>query len=289
MSHEVQQTEVGRQTEQLLQGPLKHARTAALAMALVPLAAVAVSTQVNEVCPSAGVCGTVFYDADNDGIQDPDDPVIEGAVVSAVIDGQTVVVGTDAEGMFYFAVPPGTYEISVQIPPEHQLSPANVGNDDIVDSDGVSDGLGNSVATVTLVGFFDSTTDFGFFKPPVSQPGTGTPGFWKNHPEAWPAEGITVGGVVYSKDVAISWLNAVSKDKTTTMFASLVSAKLNVQIGNDSSCVSSTIAQADQWMQTHGPVGSGVHASSLAWKLGEPLHRLMDNYNNGMLCAPHRD
>ena len=21
----------------------------------------------------------------------------------------------------------------------------------------------------------------------------------------------------------------------------------------------------------------------------EPLHRQMDNYNNGMLCAPHRD
>ena len=36
-------------------------------------------------------------------------------------------------------------------------------------------------------------------------------------------------------------------------------------------------------------VGTGVHASSFAWKIGEPLHRQMDNYNNGMLCAPHRD
>ena len=35
----------------------------------------------------------------------------------------------------------------------------------------------------------------------------------------------------------------------------------------------------------YGPVGSGVHAASFAWKVGEPLHRLMDNYNNGMLCA----
>ena len=25
------------------------------------------------------------------------------------------------------------------------------------------------------------------------------------------------------------------------------------------------------------------------WKVGEPLHRQLDNYNNGMLCAPHRD
>jgi hypothetical protein len=76
------------------------------------------------------------------------------------------------------------------------------------------------------------------------------------------------------------------KDKTTTMFSSLVSAKLSVHVGNDSSCVSSTIT--DAWMQTYGP-GKGVHAASLAWKLGEPMHRLMDNDSNGMLCAPHRD
>ncbi len=42
-------------------------------------------------------------------------------------------------------------------------------------------------------------------------------------------------------------------------------------------------------MATYGPVWKGVHAASYAWKIGEPLHRLMDNYNNGMLCAPHRD
>ena len=73
-----------------------------------------------------------------------------------------------------------------------------------------------------------------------------------------------------------------------TMFSSLVSAKLNVMVGNDGSCVASTIAPPTRgW-----PVRSGRqrrHAASLAWKLGEPLHRLMDNYNNGMLCAPHRD
>jgi hypothetical protein len=42
-------------------------------------------------------------------------------------------------------------------------------------------------------------------------------------------------------------------------------------------------------MDASGPVGSGVHAASLAWKLGEPLHRHMDNNNNGMLCAAHRE
>ena len=135
----------------------------------------------------------------------------------------------------------------------------------------------------------DSNTDFGFTNSAVTNPGTGTPGYWKNHPEAWPVQTITVGTTTYTKAQAIALLEQVGKDKTLTMFSSLVPAMLNVAIGNDSSCVSSTIAQAQVWMTNYGPVGSSVHASSFAWKLGEPLHRLMDNYNNGMLCAPHRD
>jgi len=280
---------VQEQTQQLLHGPLKHARTAALALALVPLAAVAVTTQTSEPCPSAGICGIVFNDANNNGIQDAGEEPIEGAVVTVETENGTLTGGTDSSGVWYFPLPPGTYEVSVQIPPGTQTSPSNVGSDDTTDSDGVSDGLGNSVATVTLTGGEDSSTDFGFWTPPGAQPGAGTPGYWKNHPEAWPVETITVGGVVYTKAQALEWLEKVGKDKTITMFSSLVPAKLNVLIGNDSSCVASTIVLADAWMAANGPVGSDVHAASVAWKLGEPLHRQMDNYNNGMLCAPHRE
>lgn len=276
-------------TQRILEGPLKHARTAALSVALVPLAAIAVGTvPTGESCPSAGVCGIVFYDANNDGIQDAGETGIPYAVVT--LNGDTTTA-TNEDGVYYFAVPHGTYEIAVQIPPETQPSPSNVGDDDTVDSDGVADGLGNSVATVTYQPpeSENSSTDFGFWKSPVEQPGTGTPGYWKNHPEAWPVDSITVGGVSYSKAEAIAWLETAGKDRTLTMFSSLVPAKLNVLIGNDGSCVSSTIAAADEWMATYGPVGSGVHAASLAWKRGEPLHRQLDNYNNGMLCAPQRD
>ena len=143
--------------------------------------------------------------------------------------------------------------------------------------------------TLVSKGVFNSSTDFGFLVSPLEQPGTGTPGYWKNHPEAWPVESITVGGTEYTKAQAIAWLDKPGKDKTLTLFSSLVAAKLSVLVGNDSTCVASTITAADEWMQVSGPVGSGVHAASLAWKLGEPLHRLMDNYNNGMLCAPHRE
>lgn len=121
-------------------------------------------------------------------------------------------------------------------------------------------------------------------------PGTGTPGYWKNHPEAWPVEEITIGGIPYTKEGAIAYMKmAVKKDKTFTMFPALVSAKLNVLIGNDDSCIADTIAAADEWMATYGPVGSGVRGSSSAWQEGEPLYLSLDDYNNGFLCAPHRD
>jgi hypothetical protein len=125
--------------------------------------------------------------------------------------------------------------------------------------------------------------------PPPSGPGTGTPGYWMNHPDAWPVENITIGGITYTKDDAIAYMKApVKKDKTFTMFPALVSAILNVEIGNESACIADTIAAADAWMAAN-PIGSCVKGSSSAWKAGEPLYWMLDDYNNGLLCAPHRD
>ena len=124
----------------------------------------------------------------------------------------------------------------------------------------------------------------------VEAPGTGTPGYWKNHPEAWPVDEITIGGVTYTKEdaIALMW-EKKNNDKTTTMFGSLIAAKLNVLMGNPSSCVDDVIEDADSWMATYGPVLSGVKANSDAWKEGEPLYLILDDYNNGLLCAPPRD
>jgi hypothetical protein len=274
-------------SQQLLQGSLKHAKAVGLAAALVPLAAVAVTRAEPRACPSGGaVCGIVWNDINQNGLREPDEPLIENAVVS--LGGLSTA--TNANGAYSFYWPgPGTYQVMVQIPPGTQPTSVDVGTDDTIDSDGAGDGLGNSVATVVFPEEFAvfPDVDFGFVLPPSTPVGTGTPGYWQNHPEAWPAS-VEVGGQTYTREAAIAWIRASGKDRTLTMFASLVSAKLNVLNGTDPSCVASTIAAADAWMGQH-PVGSGVHAASLAWKLGEPLHRLMDNYNNGMLCAPHRD
>jgi hypothetical protein len=283
------QTELKGKTQQLLDGPLKHIRGAALAAALLPLASVAVApASAQTVCASGGVCGTVFNDANNNGIFDIGETGIEGVkvFVCQICDGtDTIATETGPGGTYFVDVPPGVYTVSILIPAGKQASPPNVGSDTF-DSDGIPDGKGFSVATQVLAN--GKATDFGLAPVAALNPGTGTPGYWKNHPNAWPVSSITVGGVTYTKAQAIFWLGKVGADKTTTIFSSLVPAMLNVLIGNDGSCVNSTIAAANAWMATYGPVGSNVPASSFAWSVGEPLHKQMDSYNNGLLCAPHR-
>jgi hypothetical protein len=290
MGQESRQSELHEQTQHLLQGPLKHIRSAALAAALLPLASVAATPAAAQsaACASGGICGTVWNDANNNGTQDAGESGIEGAVVS--LDSGWDVTATDSQGFYYFSTSEGTHTLAVQIPPGTEPAPTDMGGDDTLDSDGASDGIGNSVAVVTFYGSPDPNTDFGFHVSPVAQPGTGTPGYWKNHPEAWPVSTITVAGVTYTKEQAIGWLETAGNDRTIAMFSSLVPAMLNVMIDNDDSCVASTITAADHWLATYGPMGvKKVHPASYAWKIGEPLHRLLDNYNNGMLCAPHRN
>ena len=97
------------QSQNLLHGPLKHARTAALALALVPVAAVAASTAAQDPTgcqASAGICGTVFYDANGNGIQDAGETGIPGASVTITYtspdtgDTVTLVLPTDSQGNY---------------------------------------------------------------------------------------------------------------------------------------------------------------------------------------------
>ena len=123
-------------------------------------------------------------------------------------------------------------------------------------------------------------------------PGTGTPGYWMNHPEAWPVESITIGGITYPKMEAIGYMLApVIGDKTFTMFPALVAARLNVLIGNNDSCIAATITEADGWISNF-PLASGVEGWSEAWQYshGEQLYLLLDAYSNGdAACASSRD
>ena len=229
----------------------------------------------------------VWNDANANGIQDTGEGNYSGAVVTLNPGGSLT---TDANGNYLFSgLCAGTYKVCVIPPQGTVLSPANQGFNDDVDSDGEvdSDGVCTTV-TLPTSNTVNLTNDFGFYQQPT-QVGTGTPGYWKNHPEAWPVNSIVIGGVLYSKAGAIANMgDGVGGDKTYTMFMHLVAAKLNVLSGTEAGCIAGTIGLADAWMEAN-PLGSKVKGSSLAWKNGEPLSTQLDRYNNGMLCAPHRD
>jgi SdrD B-like domain len=166
MSREIRQAELREHTRQLLRGPLKHIRVAALAAALLPLASVAAApASAQQFCGnSAGVCGTVFNDVNDNGILDTGETGIEGVKVTACLkcDGtDNLYTTTNVNGSYFFQAFGGTFTISVLIPTGTQASPYNVGG-----NVGSPNGTGYSVALVTSTEL--CCTDFGFFTPSAS-------------------------------------------------------------------------------------------------------------------------
>jgi hypothetical protein len=106
-------------------------------------------------------------------------------------------------------------------------------------------------------------------------------GFWTNHPDDWPVEEITIGGVNYSKDEAIGILQTPLRGDATYILAhQLIAAKLNVADGADDREVADTIADADAWLIAH-PIGSAP--SKPEREEGLALATRLDDYNNGLL------
>jgi hypothetical protein len=253
-----------------------------------------------------GIGDRVWNDANRNGIQDAGESGINGVRVTITpgyyadrLDPNSLVTsaitqtGPGEFGDGYFMFRPVDCDVNYTIAVDLSTLPAGMvatgiglGSDPAVDSD---DPAGTDVLLpVTGFDYVNDTIDFGFFQPAPSV-GTATPGYWKNHPEAWPVNSIVIGNVMYPKIVALGILHLPDGDKRVTMFRALLSAKLNVLNGAEGSCVADDIAAGDQWMITYGPVPRLVKANSAAWRMGEPIASRLDAYNNGLLCAPHRD
>jgi hypothetical protein len=109
-------------------------------------------------------------------------------------------------------------------------------------------------------------------------------GFWRHHPDDWPVENLTVGGIVYTKAEAIMIMNTPGAgDKTYDLFRQLAATMLNLLCGCNPDCIQEIVGLADAWLVSY-PVGCGVHANSPAWKLAKPWFELLGQYNDGMLC-----
>jgi hypothetical protein len=240
------------------------------------------------------LCGFVWLDTDGDGIQDESETAIDGVKVTLFAWDETtdtwdpVSYWSTGSGLYFFSVADdGLYKIVAEAPTGSVPSPEGQGSDEALDSDGVNDAGGSATQfTLGAGGVTSLDSDFGFVPTGRVSPGTGTPGYWKNHTDVW--TGVTIGGVYYSSEEASAIMGRVAKDKTFSLFAALVAAKLNVAIGNESSCIDARIEEADGWLTIH-PVGSNVAASSPAWQQIAQAHKELDDYNNGRLCAPHRN
>ncbi|MBN1885889.1 MAG: hypothetical protein JW876_10260 [Candidatus Krumholzibacteriota bacterium] len=82
-----------------------------------------------------------------------------------------------------------------------------------------------------------------------------TPGYWKNHEEAWPVDELTLGGVTLSMAAALDLFDAPTKGDITIILAQhLMAAKLNVANGSDPS-IQPAIDAADAYLMMY-PVGS---------------------------------
>jgi hypothetical protein len=127
--------------------------------------------------------------------------------------------------------------------------------------------------------------------------GTGTPGYWKNHPDAWPVDEVWIGGTKFTQAQAIAIIDGpVRGDKWITMFKAYVAAYLNVQNDNcmpmcDTYYGVVNLGTAHSWLdfnQTLRP----VKARSDEWQYshGEIQYWCLDDYNNGLLDGiPSRD
>jgi hypothetical protein len=147
---------------------------------------------------------------------------------------------------------------------------------------------------------FESTS--GLFEcktpPPVSYSDPRTPGYWKNHPEAWLTSSVSVGGTSYSQACLIDFFDAPTRgDVRVILIHHLVAAKLNLLTGTDpsvvtgypnaSSTIGNTIAAADAFLAAQGTLIDcstsrlgGTVPRDAAKDVGEAIKNALDWYNN---------
>ncbi len=170
--------------------------------------------------PPAGLGNFVWNDINANGIQDPTEPGIPGAVVKLRNSAGTEIATTttDSFGAYSFIdLAPGTYSVAFNQPIGFTaISPANVGSDESVDSDGVGALL--ITAPVTLVsGEFNPNLDQGFYTPNVQlvcvdldlQGNTPLKGTLGNVRSYTTSNGVSVNASAFSRDRATgAWATA---------------------------------------------------------------------------------
>ena len=127
--------------------------------------------------------------------------------------------------------------------------------------------------------------------------GTGctyTQGYWKNHPEDWPTDSLTIGGVTYSDSALMDLLQmSPRRDASMNLAHQLIAARLNV--ANDASVpfeVDLVLADAEDWMAANAEAGGGYLPYGIHPRNAPEAVELADAlaaYNEGQAGTIHCD
>lgn len=117
---------------------------------------------------------------------------------------------------------------------------------------------------------------------------TFTQGYWKNHPNAWTVDNLSLGNRVYSKAELLQiFAQPVKGNGLVNLAHQLIAAKLNIANGADGAALGSAIADADALINSKvvPPVGIGkLEPSAVGGLVGA-----LDAYNNGVTGPGHCD
>lgn len=143
--------------------------------------------------PTTATIGNfVWDDCDKDGIQDSGEAGLAGVTVKLMNSTGTTVLATastNSSGFYQFTgLAAGTYQVYFGTVSGYQLTSANIGSNDAVDSDANTSTRLSGAITLTA-GETNNTIDAGFHKNivdcgPDRYEGL-TPGFWSTHLKAW--------------------------------------------------------------------------------------------------------
>src|SRR5207248_11542049 len=114
-------------------------------------------------------------------------------------------------------------------------------------------------------------------------------GYWKNNPDAWPVNSLTLGSQTYTKTELLIILNTPigsgkNADASLILADQLIAAKLNVANGSDPASVSSTITHADSLLSGFsGKLPYGVRTNSTNGQRMVNDGAALESYNKGTL------
>ena len=120
-------------------------------------------------------------------------------------------------------------------------------------------------------------------------------GYWKNNPDAWPVNSLTLGSQTYTKTQLLRILRTPvgtgsRADASLILADQLIAAKLNVENGSDPAPVSDTITDADGLLSAFtGNLPYHVRPSSATGQMMVIDAATLNSYNNGALtpdCTP---